>query len=60
MFTKIGMEADCKKQRIPSSALEFLYEVAKHVPDIEVQRLIDRDTKNYRTSLLKSVINRTD
>jgi hypothetical protein len=60
MFTNIGMEADCEKQRIPNAALEFLYEVARHVPDIEVNRLIDRDTKNYQTSLLNCVINRTD
>jgi len=60
MFTNIGMEADCQKQRIPNAALEFIYEVARHVPDIEVNRLIDKDTKNYQTSLLNCVINRTD
>jgi hypothetical protein len=60
MFTNFGSEADCEKQRIPNAALEFVYEVARRVPDIEVNRLIDRDTKNYKTSLLNCVISRTD
>jgi len=60
MFINIGKEADCEKQRIPNAALEFVYEVTRHVPDIELNRLINRDTKNYKTSLLNCVINRVD
>ena len=60
MFSNIGMDPDVDKQRIPNAALEFVYEVARHIPDREVNRLIDKDTKNYQTSLLNCVINRTD
>ena len=61
MFTNIGMEADCEKQRIPNVALEFVHEVAQTtVSDIELNKFIDRDTKNYRDSLLNCAINRTD
>lgn len=61
MFTNIGMEADCEKQRIPNVALEFVHKVAQTtVSDIELNKLIDRDTKNYQDSLLNCVINRKD
>ena len=60
MFTNFGPEADCEKQRIPNAALEFVYQIARNIPDTEVNRLIDRDTKNYQTSLLNCVINRRD
>lgn len=60
MFTNFGPEAYCEKQRIPNAALEFVYQIARNVPETEVERLINRDTKNYQTSLLNCVINKMD
>ena len=60
MFTNIGMGANCEKQRIPNAAIEFVFEIARKVPLTEVETLINRDIKNYQTSLLNCIINRMD
>lgn len=58
-FTNFGSDPDIEKERIPNFALEFLYEVAKHVRDTEVNPLLDKD-KQYRGSLLDCIIRRVD
>ncbi len=43
MFTNIGMNPDIDNIRIPNHALDFVYEVSRHVPDLEINRLINKD-----------------
>ncbi|HEY7572956.1 MAG TPA: hypothetical protein VH796_16475 [Nitrososphaeraceae archaeon] len=58
-FTNFGSDPNIEKERIPNFAFEFLYEVARHVPDTEVNPLLDKD-KQYSGSLLDCIIKKTD
>jgi hypothetical protein len=52
---------DCDRQLIPNFALKFLYQVKNStVLDTEIDGLINKDVKNYQSSLLNSIINRLD